>query len=371
MKYEANEKKKRKATKNKLSIASNNKDILFPHISNRLLNKAVTPTATNIGHNILLGILLVISRPSLFRNFLSWVKLTLLFFRTTKGIPIIKEHTTITLIEGDNLAVSTATINPKGNAIPKTRFQKLSLFILASMKPILGVFGLSYIPPYSLGTGERALSLGSLVIPFSLKFLKSCIRFLVHCWFKLSNIIVPKFWLVCKGICTKILVLMLLILGFATNVAFGAEGKARLAQQLKEYITYVEKQNNIPSGLLLAIANVESGLKPFALNIEGRTVFAKSYPEAILLAKQAIGSGITNIDLGIMQVNYRWHNDRFKDIDEMLHPKSNIKYAGKLLSSLYKQHGCWHKAVRFYHSSTPEHHLKYSRKIVQRWLKYV
>lgn len=103
-------------------------------------------------------------------------------------------------------------------------------------------------------------------------------------------------------------------------------------QQLKEYINYVEKQNNIPRGLLLAIANIESGLKPFALNIEGRAVFPQTYEEAVTLVKEAIETGITHIDLGVTQLNYRWHNENFVNTGDMIDPKTNIEYAGKLLT---------------------------------------
>ena len=69
-----------------------------------------------------------------------------------------------------------------------------------------------------------------------------------------------------------------------------------------------------------------------------------------------------------MQLNYRWHGGEFDSLVEMLTPESNINYAAKLLGSLYAQHGTWHKAVRYYHSATPEHHRKYSRKVVLCWL---
>lgn len=171
----------------------------------------------------------------------------------------------------------------------------------------------------------------------------------------------------CKGIS----LIAAIIIGFASNVAFGAGVSGSFEVKLKNYIAYVEKQNNIPSGLLLSIASVESGLKPFAMNVNGKAIFPKSYNEAVRVAKEALAVGATNIDLGVMQVNYRWHNEQFSSLEAMLHPKTNIKYAGALLAGLYKQHGSWHKAVRFYHSARPEYHLKYSRKIVQQWLKYV
>lgn len=263
-------------------------------------------------------------------------------------------------------------------AIPKPipsqniKFQKLSLLSLALKKPILGDWGVSFIPLFWFAIGAMAGSLGNLFIPWlltvcSFKFLKSCIRILLYYWFKLYHYIIPRF----RGICKEISVVLAIVIGFSSNVAFGSNVSEALTPELKAHIAYIEKQNNIPSGLLMAIAKVESGYHPYAINIEGRAVFAKNIADATYVIEEAVSSGIRNIDIGLMQVNYRWHGEKFVDIKEMLHPRTNIEYAGKLLASLYKQHGNWHKAIRYYHSANSIHHRKYSRKITIEWLKYV
>lgn len=137
---------------------------------------------------------------------------------------------------------------------------------------------------------------------------------------------------------------------------------------LKKYITAVEQRNRIPRGLLSAIALVESDFKPYAVNIEGKPISASNKSEAVKTIKNALNSGITNIDIGIAQINYRWHKDNFKNIEEMINPVTNIEYAAKLLSSLFKQHGTWHKAIKHYHSANPDYHRRYSRKVVIAWL---
>jgi soluble lytic murein transglycosylase-like protein len=141
-----------------------------------------------------------------------------------------------------------------------------------------------------------------------------------------------------------------------------------LKNELKELITEQEERNNIPSGLLLAIATVESGSKPYALNIQGKSVIGRNKREAVDLIHEALAEGITNIDVGVMQLNVRWHRENFGSIEEMLEPKKNIEYAASFLLTLYKKYGDWHRAVRFYHSSTAEYYRKYSRKITMAWL---
>jgi len=137
---------------------------------------------------------------------------------------------------------------------------------------------------------------------------------------------------------------------------------------LKKYIDSVEQKNRIPKGLLSAIAGVESDFNPYAVNIAGKTVIASNQDEAAKTIRTALNQGIINIDIGIAQINYRWHKDNFRDIEEMINPATNIEYAAKLLSSLFKQHGTWHKAIRHYHSANPDHHKRYSRKVVIAWL---
>ncbi len=140
------------------------------------------------------------------------------------------------------------------------------------------------------------------------------------------------------------------------------------AEDLQQLIDKTEEDYAIPKGLLSAIANVESGLKPYALNISGKTVVAKSKEEAVEIVRLYKDNGVTNIDLGIAQINLHYHGKNFGSISEMLEPKHNIEYAAKFLSKLYNQYGSWNKAVRHYHSARPEHHLKYSRKVLISWL---
>ena len=182
------------------------------------------------------------------------------------------------------------------------------------------------------------------------------------------NVIISRFGGVFKGIISSIFTFFL---SFSWNVAYATELPALSVHELKQYIRIVEKQHHIPAGLLTAIANVESGFKPYAINIDGNSLFASNASEATKVVENALSQGVTNIDIGIMQINYRWHKKNFTNVKEMLNPKVNIKYAGELLSSLRKKHGNWHKAIRYYHCALPTHYRKYSRKIVLEWLKYV
>ena len=120
---------------------------------------------------------------------------------------------------------------------------------------------------------------------------------------------------------------------------------ASTSPEISNLITLAEQEYNIPKWLLLAVAKTESDLQPFALNIEGRPVFTADKNIALKTIRKSLDLGITNMDIGIAQINYRWHGSNFNSIEDMISPKTNIKYAAKLLSQLKQEHGSWHKAI--------------------------
>ena len=211
------------------------------------------------------------------------------------------------------------SIIPEAVATKNIKFQKLSLFSLDLIKPIIS---LTHILNYQI----------------------------------LSRI-VPRFKDVRK---TIRLLLAILMVNFSFISCF--------AQDLDELIDKTEQNYSIPSGLLKSIASVESGNKPYALNVSGKTIIASSKEEAARIVRLYQDEGITNIDLGLAQINLYWHGKHFSSISEMLEPKHNLEYAAKFLTGLYKKHGSWNKAVRHYHSANPQYHIKYSRKVLISWL---
>ncbi len=215
---------------------------------------------------------------------------------------------------------SSLSIILKAVAAKNIRFQKLSLFSRTFIKPIIS---LAHILKY-----------------------------------KIIALIVSRLGVIRKAIR---LLLAILLVNFSFVGCF--------AGNIDELIDKTEQDYAIPSGLLKSIARVESSNKPYALNIAGRPTIADSKEEAASIVRFYQNAGITNIDLGIAQINLRWHGKHFSSISEMLEPKSNLEYAAKLLNELYLKHGSWCKAVRHYHSANPDYHRKYSRKVLIAWLK--
>ena len=114
------------------------------------------------------------------------------------------------------------------------------------------------------------------------------------------------------------------------------------------------REQSVPLGVLYAVAMTESGnrgsLHPYALNIEGRTVFARSAEDALATFEAARASGVRLIDLGCMQVNHHYHGRKFTSVRAMLDPAGNVSYAAGFLRQLRVREGSWAMAVARYHA---------------------
>ena len=194
-------------------------------------------------------------------------------------------------------------------------------------------------------------------------FVKSCIT-RSYIWFKPYTIIIPKIDVIAK----RFIAIGGVISIFLLHNAVQAETTTNSKDSILKLITTAETKHCIPSGLLLAVVKTESNLNPLALNIHGKAFFFVDKDSVLSTINKAIASGIVSIDIGLAQINYKWHGENFTSVESMLSPELNIGYAARLLSKLKITHRDWHKAVRHYHSANSTHNQKYSRKVVACWL---
>lgn len=124
--------------------------------------------------------------------------------------------------------------------------------------------------------------------------------------------------------------------------------------------------HKVPLGVLYAVGMTETGRKgslhPYALNIEGKTVFTTSERAAVKSFKTARLAGAKLIDLGCMQINHHYHGANFSSVEEMLDPYRNVEYAAKFLSELRVQEGNWTMAVARYHAG-PDNNIAQKRYV--------
>nr|MEC9422292.1 transglycosylase SLT domain-containing protein [Pseudomonadota bacterium] len=121
----------------------------------------------------------------------------------------------------------------------------------------------------------------------------------------------------------------------------------------REMISAARKYN-VPLGVLYAVGLTETGrrnsLYPYALNIEGKSVFPPSRQAAKQDVMDAQQHGKKLIDIGCMQINHHYPGDQFRSVDQMLEPRANVQYAARFLKDLRRRQGSWTMAVARYHA---------------------
>lgn len=139
----------------------------------------------------------------------------------------------------------------------------------------------------------------------------------------------------------------------------------------------VEQAMGIPQHLLGAIALAETGrwdddarasfAWPWTVMAQGRGRYFPTKAEAVAEVRRLTAKGITNIDVGCMQINLYHHGKAFANLTEALDPSANVAYAGEFLKDLYASTGSWTQAAAYYHSSTPNLSDAYKQKVVDLW----
>lgn len=133
-----------------------------------------------------------------------------------------------------------------------------------------------------------------------------------------------------------------------------------------------ETRYTVPTGLLFAIAQVESGRPsddgtrrpwPWSVQAENQSHFFPTKAAAIRWVIQAQAQGITSIDVGCMQVNLMYHPTAFKTLDDAFDPTQNADYAARFLISLHAQTRDWQQAAGQYHSQTLALAIPYRQRV--------
>lgn len=159
----------------------------------------------------------------------------------------------------------------------------------------------------------------------------------------------------------------ILIASISTQTVEAATISRQHVPSCRSHIASAEAKNGIPAGLLEAIATVESGVKPWVINYRNRAQFFHSKEAAAARIRELQRQGIRSINIGCMQLHAPSHQRQFKSIEDMLEPANNIPYAAGLLKKLHRQHGSMERAVKYYHSPSPVHNVRYLAKINRTW----
>lgn len=157
-----------------------------------------------------------------------------------------------------------------------------------------------------------------------------------------------------------------LLLSLLLAAPAAAQDCARLAAQ-------AGAEAGLPDGLLPAISLVEAGRGdgqggiapwPWTLNEGGKGMYFDTREEALAYLEEAIARGVTNIDVGCMQLNWKWHSAGFPSPAEMIDPERNTRYAARFMVELQSRLGSWETAAAAYHSTDPERGRNYLQKVL-------
>lgn len=146
-----------------------------------------------------------------------------------------------------------------------------------------------------------------------------------------------------------------------------------VAQDCARLAAEAGAEAGLPDGLLPAISLVEAGRGdgqggiapwPWTLNQGGKGMYFDTREEALAYLKQAVADGVTNIDVGCMQLNWKWHSAGFASPEDMMDPARNTRYAARFMVELHNRLGSWEVAASAYHSTDPERGKRYLRKVM-------
>ena len=126
----------------------------------------------------------------------------------------------------------------------------------------------------------------------------------------------------------------------------------------------------VPLDVLQAISRTETARPgaaelqpwPWTVNMEGTGRWFESEDEARAYVFAHFKRGARSFDVGCFQINYKWHGQAFRSIDEMFDPVRNARYAARFLMQLFNETGDWSAAAGAYHSRTPTYAKSYAAK---------
>lgn len=135
---------------------------------------------------------------------------------------------------------------------------------------------------------------------------------------------------------------------------------------------------DIPAAILYAVALAESGKQipsvpvrrpwPWTLNIAGEGFYFPTRHAAWRVLDAKLAAGETRIDIGLMQVNWHFHQRRLENSWLALAPEHNLTVAAEILRRCYAERGDWWAGVGCYHApNDPTRAQRYVERVRAAW----
>lgn len=144
----------------------------------------------------------------------------------------------------------------------------------------------------------------------------------------------------------------------------------------------VAVRHGIPADIFYAVALAESGRDlgggqprrpwPWTLNIRGEGMYFVDRASAWRVIVESIATHQPSVDIGLMQVNWRYHRHRLIDPWRALDPHINLQVAAEILMSCQERLRDWWASVGCYHSpSNAARAQRYRERVRTHWRSLV
>lgn len=172
----------------------------------------------------------------------------------------------------------------------------------------------------------------------------------------------------------RIVFCLLVLISCAVNATDGIPAMYRM----------VAAESQVPAKLFYALILNESKSQtssgntvrpwPWTINHRGTPHYFQSRQDAYEFAVSLVDMGDNSFDVGLGQMNWRWHSQRFNSLWEALDPYTNLSSSAAFLREQYErpQCGSWEKAVGCYHRPGQREidlriSQKYTKRVISIW----
>ena len=139
---------------------------------------------------------------------------------------------------------------------------------------------------------------------------------------------------------------------------------------------------SLPAQVLYAIALTESGRRvdangtfrpwPWTLNVHGQGHFFSTRQAAETRLRAWLADGEDRIDVGLMQVHWRFHRDALGDPEQALDPVHNLRVAARILQRCLDRHtDAWVAAGCYHAPNHRERAARYRQRAQANWQRHV
>lgn len=137
-------------------------------------------------------------------------------------------------------------------------------------------------------------------------------------------------------------------------------------------------EKDLPPSLLYAVALTESGQSslsedqlrpwPWTLNVNGKGQYFPSRKAAWRALQHALASEQRSVDIGLMQINWRYHQQALGSPWQALEPYHNLRVGASILKGCHVTKLNWQKNVGCYHApNNPPRAQRYSQRVTDYW----